>query len=299
MEIKRISSFRHTETDNAWFENWVQTVEQLNGRSYQRITVETSLGKTQVWGLNTGNSSAENLVIFPGARTSALFFDLENGLEELAKRYRIFLVETNGLPNGSDGKTPDIKSNGYGMWASEVLEKLGISEATIAGASFGGLICMKLCMAAPQKVKQVFLLNPGCLQPFSMSMKNLYYNLLPIISPKRKNVVKFLDKAVFSKPHHQLPKTYEDLLIDYEVFALTRYNDKTQKPYYMNNELQEVKNKVYLLLGADDLLFPYKRSVENAKKHLSGLTDVHVLAKTGHGIETHKSAMRYMLEKMS
>ena len=72
-------------------------------------------------------------------------------------KMRIFLVETNGLPNLSDGETPDIKSLGYGIWASEVLEKLKIEKAFIAGASFGGLICMKLAIVKPEVIKSVLV----------------------------------------------------------------------------------------------------------------------------------------------
>lgn len=113
------------------------------------------------------------------------------------------MVETNGLPNLSVGSSPDIKGLGYGQWASEIFEQLKIDSAYVAGASFGGLIAMKLAMVSPAKVKVAFLLNPGCLQPFSLRLRNLYYNLLPIIAPSAKNVLTFLDNAVFCKPNHQ------------------------------------------------------------------------------------------------
>ncbi len=115
------------------------------------------------------------------------------------------------------------------------------SKAFIAGASFGGLICMKFAMVNPGKIEAAFLLNPGCLQSFSMSFKNLYFNLLSIISPKEKNVRKFLDKAILSKPNHALSEFSENMLVRYEIFALSRYKDKTQKPYYMDKQLSEVK----------------------------------------------------------
>ncbi len=129
-------------------------------------------------------------------------------------------------------------------------------------------------------------------------MKNLYYNLLPIFSPTEKNVRKFLDKAVFSKPNHQLSREAEQWLVDYEVFALTRYKDKTQKPYYMNRELEEVKVDTYLLVGDKDLLFPYRKSIANAKKWIRSLKDVKVFENVGHGIETHSAALRYVGERV-
>lgn len=294
MEIKKRSAFKDPAQDLLWFKNWATTLESHNQRSYQSLEISTALGKTQVWGLNLEHDDWETLVIFPGARTTALFWDFDRGLDQLGHPLRIYLVETNGLPNLSEGNTPDIKGLGYGEWASEVLEKLNIAQTYVAGASFGGLICMKLGIVAPEKIKAAFLLNPGCLQDFSLTLKNLYYNLLPIFSPSPKNVSKFLDAAVFCKPNHQLSPAAEKLIIDYEVFALTRYRDNTQKPYYMAEQLEQVKTDTYLLEGDQDLLFPYEKSIQNAKAKLPNLKAVKVFTNVGHGIETYAEAMKYI-----
>ncbi len=298
MNIAGKSQFKDEKNDVEYFEKWVKQLEGANGRIYERIEIRTSLGKTHIWGLNTSDDTLETLVIFPGARTTSLIWDFDKGLDNLNHKLRIYLVETNGLPNLSDGSTPDIKSLDYGWWASEIFDQLKIDRAFIAGASFGGLICMKLAIVKPEKVKSVFLLNPGCLQPFSLGFKNLYYNLLPIIKPNEKNVLKFLDKAVFSKPHHQLSPESEKMLVDYEVFAISRYTDKTQKPYYMDKQLADVAVDTYLLVGDRDLLFPYLKSIENAKKHIKTLIDFKVFNNVGHGIETLPKAMNYIGNKI-
>ncbi|MCL6260147.1 alpha/beta hydrolase [Aquiflexum sp. TKW24L] len=294
MKIKYKSYFKDPKKDIAYFEDWVRKLEKENGRKYQRHAVKTSLGNTHVWSLNTDKVEIETLVIFPGARTTALIWDFDKGLDHLKMKLRIFMVETNGLPNLSDGATPDIKTLDYGHWAKEVFEGLGIEKAFIAGASFGGLICMKLALTNPEKIKSAFLFNPGCLQPFSLKLSNLYYNLLPIISTNSKNIQKFLERAVFSKPNHQLSSFAEKMLVDYEVFAISRYKDNTQKPYYMDTELAKVKTEIYLLLGDKDLLFPFEKSKKNAQKHLSNLTEIKIFQHVGHGIETFEEAMNYI-----
>lgn len=297
VKVKFSSAFKSPTSDQQWFKTWVRELEQLNDRTYEKIEVETSLGKTMVYGLQTSEATLEPLVIFPGARTTALIWDLDRNLDHLLDRFRLFLVETNGLPNLSDGNTPDIKSKDYGHWAAEVLDRLGLQSSYVAGASFGGQICMKLSITNPEKVKAAFLYNPGCFQPFSLSPKNLYYNLLPIISPKRKNVDKFLEKAIFFKPDHSLsPKAWE-LLVDYELFALTRYIDKTQKPYFMNKELKQAKSAVYLIVGDHDLLFPVEKTLCNAKKLIQNLKDIQVFS-AGHGVETLPKSMLYLREKI-
>lgn len=294
MDKHFISHFKNPITDLAWFTSWSSTLEQHNNRSYKRITLETSLGKTHVWALNDQDPSRETIVIFPGARTSVLFWDLDRNLDNLGPDLRIFMIETNGLPNLSDGISPDIKGLGYGQWASDVLERLNIKKAYIAGASFGGLIAMKLAMVSPDKVIAAFLLNPGCLQPFSLTLKNLYYNLLPIIAPSVKNVLTFLDNAIFCKPNHQLTPAAEKLIVDYEVFALTRYKDNTQKPYFMADELRRANADTYLLVGDKDLLFPFQKSITHARLLLPKLIDVRLFPNVGHGIETYGPALTFI-----
>lgn len=294
MKIYSKSLFKDEKTDRNYFENWVSQLENDNGRKYERYEIETSIGKTMVWGIHTKEEYSDTLVIFPGARTTSLIWDFDKGLDNFNHKMRIFMIETNGLPNLSDGATPDIKSLDYGIWATEVFDKLNIGNAFIAGASFGGLICMKLAIVSPQRIKAAFLLNPGCLQPFSLSLKNLYFNLLPIIKPTQINVSKFLDKAVFSKPNHKLSMFSEKMLVNYEVFAISRYKDKTQKPYYMDRQLEKVEVETYLLVGDKDLLFPFQKSIDNARRQIKTLKETKIFNDVGHGIETYDKALNYV-----
>lgn len=298
MQIKRQSHFKDEKQDVAYFEDWVKRLEHANKRRYGRHVVRTTLGKTHVWSWSTCENPSETLIVFPGARTTSLFWDFDKNLDHLNADLKIYMVETNGLPNLSDGFTPDIKSLDYGRWAAQVLEGLDVEKAFVAGASFGGLVCMKLAITNPEKVKAAFLLNPGCLQPFSMSVKNLFANLLPIVSPTRNNVRRFLDTAIFSKPNHGLSPLAEELLVDYEVFALKRYNDRSQKPYFMANELDDVNVRTYLFLGDSDLLFPADKSIRSARIHLKNLSETKVFANVGHGIETYAETMAYLGEKI-
>jgi len=296
MKIHSKSYFKDEIADLKYFENWVTQLEKNNNRQYERYDIETPLGKTVVWGLNTKETYADTLVIFPGARTTSLIWDFDRGLDSFNHKMKIFMVETNGLPNLSNGATPDIKSLDYGRWAAAILEQLNLEQSYVAGASFGGLICMKLAIVHPEKIKAAFLLNPGCLQPFSLTLKNLYYNLLPIIKPTAKNVLKFLDNAVFSKPNHKLSDVSENMFIDYELLALRRYKDNTQKPYYMDKQLEAVNAATYLLVGDKDLLFPYQKSVDNAKRQIKSLQATKIFTNVGHGIEIYDKALNYIGE---
>lgn len=296
---KNRSYFKDSEKDTQTFNSWVEKLEKSNGYKYDSYTIETSLGKTQVYGLNTKQTDIETLVIFPGFRTTSLIWDFDKGLDSISKKVRIFLIETNGQPNLSEGNSPSIKSLDYGKWGAEVFDKLSIESAYIAGASFGGLVCMKLALVIPNKIKGAFLLNPGCFRMISFGFKNLYYNLLPLIKTSRNNIQKFLDRIVFCKPNHTLSKESEELLIEYQLLAISKYKDNTEKPYYMDNQLNEVSVDTYLLVGDKDILIPYEKSIKNAKKHLGEkLKEVKIFKQVAHGIECFQPSIDFIEKKI-
>ena len=294
MKIIANSKFKNCEADLNYFKQWVERLESQNGYKYDKVSVNTVLGNTQVYGFNLENKELETIVIFPGYRTTSLIWDLDRGLKKLAKSFRVFLIKTNGQPNLSDGNSPAIKSFDYGLWVNDVFNKLRIEKAYTVGASFGALICMKFAITNPEKVKATFLLNAGCLQPFSLSFSNLYYNLLPVLFPSKKNVSKFLDKVIFSKPNHKISAEAERLLNEYLLFCLKRFIDKTEKPYYMNKQLSLVVVDTFLLQGNKDILFPFEKSIRNAKKHINSIKGVKIFNNVGHGIETMHQAIEYI-----
>lgn len=289
----RNSGFKQPEAGAEWFRNWADKLAKLNGKNgYEGDWVHTSLGKTWVWHIAGPPVGGKPVVIFPGFRTTPLFWDFDGHLAEISKNRAVYLVETNGQPNISDGASPDINGNGYGLWAGEVLNGLGLEKCWVAGASFGALVALKLCIVYPEKVLGTLLLAPGCLQTFSMSFKNLYYNLLPILSPKDKNIRIFLNKAVLHPPSHQISELAFNLLLEYQSYVLKNYKDKTQKPYAMGPEMEKVQTKVWVMLGDRDPLFPMPKSAANARKHLSNLQEIYTMKGVAHGLEVHGPALK-------
>ena len=293
--IKCRSFFRDPKVGKSKFLTWQRFIEAANNRKYHSREILTSLGKTQVYSINEEKDALDTLVIFPGFRTSALIWDLDNGLSELSNQLRIFLIETNGQPNLSEGNSPSIKSLDYGIWGQEVFDALNLTSAFIAGASFGGLVCMKIALVMPTRIRAAFLLNPACFRLISFGVKNLFYNVLPLIHTTNKNVRRFLKNIIFCEPEHQLSESAEDLLITYQKLAIASYKSNTEKPYAMSDELNDILVDTYLLVGAKDLLIPYKKSVSNAQKHLGEkLKNVMVYKNVGHGIECYPPAISFI-----
>lgn len=293
MSATKSSYFTNPTEAKEFLERWNTKVQTLNNFFYEKIEVETSFGKTVVWGSNTQRTELETLVFFPGARTCALFWDMNNALAGLRKNYRIYIVEVNGQPNVSDGLCPDMKNNELGVWATEIFKKLSIAKASVVTASFGGIVAMKLCLESPSLVdKAVLMATPG-IRGFSMSLKNLYYNILPMISPTQKNLDKFLNMAIFHPPHHAVPAAYYKLISEYLLYVLRNHKFKGEYPAPLRKEeLNRLKNDIYLILGDKDLLYPPSRTIKIAQKNIASLKDIKLVANTAHGIETSKEAIQ-------
>ena len=296
MKARKPSSFRDPAAATAFLERWNEQVQELNGFRYEKLTVTTMPGKTVVWAANRNRHDLPTVVFFPGARTCGLFWDLDNAQAALRKTHRIFIVDVNGQPSLSAGQNPVLQSPDYGVWAAEVLQQLEIRKATIAGASLGGIICLKLCLQAPEKVERAILFNPAGFQGFSMKWRNFFYNMLSIIVPTEGNLQRFLAQVVFHYPQHQLPPAYHRLLSDYLLYALREHRFKGDYPAPLpKEELQRVQTPVYMVLGDQDPLFPYQKTMQAAQTHLRSLQEIKVLSHIGHGIETAPEAHRELL----
>ena len=297
VDIKRVSCFKDKKKDKAYLNKWVEKLEKLNDRRYERLSVTTSLGETVIYGLNTEKKELPALVIFPGFRTTSLIWDFDKGLDHLGCEARIFMVETNGQPNLSEGNSPDIKGYGYGYWANEVLEGLNLNKVIVAGASFGGIVALKLCIVHSEKVQTAVLLNPGCFTFASLTPKVMWPSMMSLLIPNRKYVKKFIEEVVFYPPHHMLSDQAYELLQEYEQFAIKRYKDRTQKPRSMKDQLKEVSVPVYLLQGDKDPLFPWRKNARIAKEMLgNNLIENKLMENVSHGIECYFPAMEYLGE---
>lgn len=133
--------------------------EKLNSLHihYENIDISTSFGNTRV--IKTGNAQGKPLVLFHGINASAPL-TLE-AVKELQKDYFIYAIDTIGQATMSDENRINIIDQSYGRWASEVLEKLGISSAYFIGISYGSYILQKLISYRPALVEKCILWFPA------------------------------------------------------------------------------------------------------------------------------------------
>jgi pimeloyl-ACP methyl ester carboxylesterase len=290
METKRISSYKSA-ADKQFVENWNNKIQTLNNSFYEKLRLETSFGETVVFGFNHKRPELDSIVILPGARTFGMFWDLNDNLKSLKKNYLIYLVDVIGQPGLSPGKSPDVKTNEFGFWLKEILDPLNLDKTNIVGASFGGLLGMKLAKIAPEKISKLILLNPIGFSYISLAPKSLFFNLLPIFRPNLKNVNLFIDKIVLTGAE-ELQDERRDLLAEIILQTLQKFNFRADYPYKMDkSELSGWNVPTYIIVGEKDQLIPHRKTIEIARRTVENLKDIHILKNIGHGIELSKTAI--------
>ncbi|MBC3784221.1 alpha/beta fold hydrolase [Spirosoma utsteinense] len=266
---------------------WAQAVQQLNGLSLQARTLATDWGPTRVWVHTPRRRIYETLIFLPGFNASSLVWLTGQNLNRLSKKYRLCLVDINGQPGLSAGLSPLLQTDEYGCWARQVLEQLGTARATLIGHALGALISLKACRMAPELIKKAILVNPAGLQSLSLSLALLRYYRLAIQSPSERAVRSFLRETVFSSLDPPLAPAQEQLLVDFQVYNLRAFAPAQWWHQALStDELVSIQTPIYVVLGAQDKLYPYQTTQNRAVEHLPSLVSVTVLPTMGHSVQS-------------
>lgn len=295
MKTKRVSSYK-SPADKHYVEDWNQRVLALNGSTYERLSIPTAFGETAVFAANHDRKELSPLVILPGARTFGMYWELNDCLRPIKTDHRIYLVDVIGQPGLSSGNSPDVRTDEFGHWIVEVLDGLALEKIKLAGASFGGLLAMKLANIAPQRITKMILLNPIGFSYISMAPTSLFFNLLPIVWSTPANVARFVEHIVLAGGEN-LSGERRQMLDEIILQTLRRFNFKADYPYKMaDKELSGWSVPTYMIVGDRDGLIPHQVTIQRARATVQNLRGVHILKNIGHGIELAPSALELVHE---
>lgn len=176
-------------------EMYNQRLADMNS-DHDSFYVETTAGKTHILAL--GNPDLPPVIVLHGINAGAPMA-LES-IANLSKSYRLFGVDTLGQVGRSDENRLSMKDNSYGDWLSEVVEKLGISQAPIIGVSYGAYILQKLMATSPEKIsKAIFIVPSGFVNgPFWPSTKHLTIPLIRFFLTKSDAALRSFMEAFYT-----------------------------------------------------------------------------------------------------
>lgn len=253
-------------------EKWNTEVNQLD--------IETKYGSTHV--IHFGNPEAKPLVLFHGVGDNSALMWIYNA-SALKEKFNVFAIDTLGGPGKSVPNENYNKEFDDATWIDEVLDKLGVKKAFVAGVSNGGYLSQLYTLKRPERViKSISMASSVPSQSGGSPMKTMMKVFLPeALFPNDKNIKKLLCKltgknsAVF---------TDNPLIMEHYSYLLKGFNNMSMGYHKINcfskDEVDLIRDKCLYLVGDCD---PFEKL--GGKKELQS-NDMNAIfyPEVGHGI---------------
>jgi pimeloyl-ACP methyl ester carboxylesterase len=270
---KKMESLYKSETGKAEIlKLYNQKLENLN-INYHYQDVETAFGKTNL--IITGDASKPPILIVHGSNGCApIALETYSGLES---HFQVFAVDVLAQPNKSEETRLSMKNDDYGKWLHEVIDHLKLSNVTLAGFSFGGLVILKALEFKDVNIKEVFLTAPAYIINGN-PLKALFKVFIPmrcyIKTKKVKYVERFL-KELFTEKDAFAVQFLSKVFLHFKM-------DFTPVPVINRREADLIKTPITLIAAKNDLMFPGNKMIKRANKIFTSLKQTILLEQSKH-----------------
>lgn len=251
------SIYRNESAKKAVLDLYDSQMKRL-GIPYNDIYIDTSFGKTHL--IETGNVTAKPILVFHGGNATTAY-NLKY-CDFLLNDFHIYGVDTIGHPGKSAEKSLSPNNQAYGIWASEVISKLGYEKMACFGGSFGAGVLVKTMCVSPEKVERSVLLVPSAIKnaPAYKSMNMLFPMIMYWITRKEK----WFEKCIL--PMAVERKNISDDILTTARCSIDNCRIKTGMPANESvDNLKKYKNPVLVLAAEKDCLFPGKQVIKQAE----------------------------------
>ena len=214
---------------------------------YRELIIETGFGNAHV--ISSGSDNAPPMVLLHGMNASSTMWYPNIG--ELSKDHKVYAIDNLTEPGKSEMTRQMNNVDDLIKWYVEIVDKLGIEDFTLIGASKGGWLAVKLALSLQNRVKKLILLSPlqtfSPIPPGTKVLSAISYGLNP--NPQR------LRNALNSMSTHvsEIDKLYIDQfhlgsLIADPANLLVGFIPFSRK------ELRKLKMPVLVLIGDQDII---------------------------------------------
>ncbi|WP_040281652.1 alpha/beta fold hydrolase [Psychroserpens damuponensis] len=249
-----------------------QKLQNLN-ITYTEEIAETQFGNTNV--IVTGDTELPPLVLIHGTGGCApLMLESFSGL---TKNYCVYAVDVLAQPNKSDEKRLQMKTLDYGQWLLEVIIKLGLTNVTLVGFSFGGLISLKALEFSQIQIKEVFLIAPVYIvngNPL-LGFFKLFLPLKKFIKTNNQQYIKKVMNVLFTE--------YDDFALTFMSTTFQHCNmDFSPLPIISKKNAQNINTPITIFAAEKDLMFPGGKMIKRSKRIFPTLKEVVLLNESKH-----------------
>lgn len=251
-----MSYFKTAQGKDEILQLYDKKLDELN-IEYEYLKVNTSFGETNI--IVTGNADKPPLLVIHGSNGCAPIA-LET-YPNLSLHYRVYAVDVLSQPNKSAETRLSMKDHSYGIWMSEIIQKLVLNDIVIVGFSFGGLVILKTLEYDDSKIKEVHLAAPAYIVN-----GNPLKALFKVFIPMRK-YMKTLNKKYVEQFLAELFTERDDFAVPFLSKVFQHFTmDFTSVPTISKKAAKRIQTPIYLYAAKKDLIFPGEKMIKRAKK---------------------------------
>lgn len=223
----------------------------------------------------------------------------QKNIQILSKEYRCIAIDLPGY--GKSSKLPHSgKMTFYATVVSQLMEKLQIEKAWIAGHSMGGQIAMVMSLYHPEKVKGLILAAPAGFESFNKGQKQWFRNVMTLDGVKKTTADDIQTNLYYNFYH--MPGDAEFMITDrlsmrtasdFEAYCyavVQSVNGMVDEPVL--SFLEKINKPTLVVFGENDNLIPNRflnpgKTRKIAENGVSGIkgSKLVMLPKTGHFLQ--------------
>ncbi len=237
--------------------------------------IDTPFGLTHL--IICGNEGSKPIMLWHGQNANVATW--ARWIPPLAKRYRIYAVDTIGGLGKSVPNRLNRKGSAYGEWAAEVVKGMGLHKANMIGASNGGWLIIKLGSVAPDLIGNAILLSSAGFM--SINLKLIFKIIFKSLGKDSKAIAEKLVKLL-SPPDLPADPFYIEF---FELILRSKFKGEPIAPRIHDEELRMLTAPTYLLMGQYETSFnPYK-AIERGLRILPNVIAAEIVPDVGHAME--------------
>src|SRR6056297_3024088 len=240
---------------------------------FEYLKVETSFGETNI--IATGDPANPPIILVHGSNGCAPIA-LET-YPNLNRKFRVYAVDVIAQPNKSAETRPSMKDDAYGKWMKEVIDQLQITDVTMAGFSFGGLVILKTLEHDESKIKEVYLSAPAYIVNGN-PLKAIFKVFIPMKRYMKTKKVKYVEKFLF-----HLFTDRDEFAVDFLSNVFLEFDmDFTPVPVIDAKKAGKITTPITIFAAQDDILFPGSKMIKRATKIFPSLRKSRLLKHSKH-----------------
>lgn len=247
----------------------------------EQLTIPTRLGETFV--VASGPADAPALVLLHGSgSTSAMWM---GDVTSYVDSHRVYAVDIPGEPGLSAWARPPLASTAYSDWLGEVLDGLGVREASLIGMSLGGWLAADFATRHPGRVRRLGLVAPAGIGRQKFGIALLALVLLPLGRPGRRLALRLV-----------LGMMPPPAMTDFVMLIHKDFRPRREPiPVLGDEALARLTMPVLAIVGGRDALLDSAGTKARLERHAAGAT-VDLLPSGGHLLPNQAARLKKFLE---